>query len=72
MMGKLHKQLITSASLKHSFDRRATLIAGLQGGIGLLLATRMGYLAIAENEKYRVEPAPPRKYFCNLLIDTDF
>lgn len=55
MRDKLRQQLITSASLKNSFERRAMLIAGVQGGIAVLLATRMGYIAIAENEKYRVE-----------------
>ncbi|MEE4153966.1 MAG: penicillin-binding protein 2 [Erythrobacter sp.] len=41
--------------LKHTFDRRSVLIGTLQGGVGVLLAVRMGYLAIAENEKYRLE-----------------
>ncbi|MEE4287825.1 MAG: penicillin-binding protein 2, partial [Erythrobacter sp.] len=31
------------------------LIGTVQGGIAVLLAVRMGYLAIAENEKYRLE-----------------
>ncbi|WEK47081.1 MAG: penicillin-binding protein 2 [Candidatus Andeanibacterium colombiense] len=43
----------TTATLKHSFQRRSFLIGGVQGGIGLLLAARMGYLAVAENEKYK-------------------
>ena len=55
MIGKLPKQVISSSSLKHSFDRRALLIGGIQGGLGVLLAVRMGYIAIAENEKYRLE-----------------
>jgi penicillin-binding protein 2 len=41
--------------LRSSFERRAVLIGTVQGGIGVLLAARMGYLAIAENEKYRLE-----------------
>lgn len=44
----------TAASLKHSFQRRSFLIGGVQGGIGLLLAARIGYLAVAENEKYKL------------------
>ncbi|MBS1239386.1 MAG: mrdA, partial [Proteobacteria bacterium] len=44
----------TTATLKHSFQRRSFLIGGVQGGIGLLLAARMGYLAVAENEKYKL------------------
>jgi penicillin-binding protein 2 len=30
------------------------LIGGIQGGIGLLLAGRMSYIAVAENEKYKL------------------
>src|SRR6185295_11880003 len=40
-------------ALRHRFDRRAFVLGSVQGGIGLLLAARMGYLAVAENEKYR-------------------
>jgi len=46
---------ITAASLKNSFDRRSMVIGTVQGGIAVLLAARMSYLAIFENEKYRVE-----------------
>src|SRR6185436_21083874 len=38
-----------------SFDRRSFVIGSIQGGIGLLLAARMGYIAVAENEKYEME-----------------
>ncbi|WP_336977334.1 penicillin-binding protein 2 [Altererythrobacter fulvus] len=44
----------TTGTLNHSFQRRSFLIGGIQGGVGLLLAARMGYLAVAENERYRV------------------
>ena len=44
----------SAGSLRHSFQRRSFLIGGIQGGVGLLLAARMGYLAVAENERYRV------------------
>ena len=44
---------LTSIALRHRFDRRAFVLGSVQGGIGLLLAARMGYLAVAENEKYR-------------------
>ncbi|HTN15659.1 MAG TPA: penicillin-binding protein 2, partial [Sphingomonadaceae bacterium] len=44
----------TAGTLSHSFQRRSFLIGGIQGGVGLLLAARMGYLAVAENERYRV------------------
>jgi penicillin-binding protein 2 len=44
----------TSIGLTHSFNRRAFVLGSVQGGIGLLLASRMTYLAVAENEKYRL------------------
>ncbi|MEP2549756.1 MAG: hypothetical protein ABJH26_00550, partial [Marinomonas sp.] len=50
------KRVIVSANtLKNEFDRRSFFIGSVQGGIGVLLAGRLGYLAIAENEKYRTE-----------------
>ncbi|WP_324076800.1 MAG: penicillin-binding protein 2 [Erythrobacter sp.] len=47
--------MINASILRSSFERRSVLIGTVQGGIGVLLAARMGYLAIAENEKYRLE-----------------
>ncbi|ALE16392.1 Penicillin-binding protein 2 (PBP-2) [Altererythrobacter epoxidivorans] len=49
------RPLITASTLKNAFDRRSFVIGSGMGGIGALLAVRMGYLAIAENEKYRTE-----------------
>jgi penicillin-binding protein 2 len=49
------KQKFTSTSLAQSFDRRSFVVGAIQGGIGLLLAARMGYIAVAENEKYEME-----------------
>lgn len=46
---------VNASTLKNTFDRRSMLIGTVQGGVALLLAVRMGYLAIAENEKYRLE-----------------
>ncbi|MFB0611374.1 penicillin-binding protein 2 [Aurantiacibacter poecillastricola] len=46
---------LTSNSLKQTFDRRSFVIGSVQGGIGVLLAARMGYIAVAENEKYEME-----------------
>ena len=46
---------INASTLKNTFDRRSMVIGTIQGGIGVLLAVRMGYIAIAENEKYRLE-----------------
>ena len=45
----------TTSSLRQSFDRRTFVIGAIQGGVGLLLAARMGYIAVAENEKYSME-----------------
>lgn len=47
--------VVNASTLKNTFDRRSAVIGTIQGGIGVLLAVRMGYLAIAENEKYRLE-----------------
>ncbi|MEO6151653.1 MAG: penicillin-binding protein 2 [Croceibacterium sp.] len=46
---------ITTTSLAQSFDRRTFVVGAAQGGLGLLLAARMGYIAVAENEKYEME-----------------
>ena len=48
------KQPPTSALLENRFERRSFIVGAVQGGIGLLLAARMGYIAVAENERYRV------------------
>ncbi|MFC3099407.1 penicillin-binding protein 2 [Altererythrobacter lauratis] len=45
----------SSHALNQSFQRRTFFIGAAQAGIGLLLAGRMGYIAVAENEKYRME-----------------
>lgn len=42
-------------ALKHTFDRRLFMLGAVQGGVGLLLAARMGYIAVGENEKYQME-----------------
>ena len=46
---------VTASALTQSFERRTFLIGAVQGGIGLLLAARMGYIAVAENAKYAME-----------------
>ena len=51
----IHKQNITSGALRNTFDRRAVVVGGLQIGVGVLLASRMAYIAVAENEKYKME-----------------
>jgi penicillin-binding protein 2 len=47
------KPLVTSGTLKNSFDRRTVVLGALQGGVGALLATRLGYIALFENERYK-------------------
>jgi penicillin-binding protein 2 len=44
---------VTTIALTQKFNRRSVVLGAAQGGVGLLLAARMGYLAVAENEKYR-------------------
>ena len=61
---------ITSAHQSITFSRRMLVLGGAQIGVGGLLIGRLGWLAIAENEKYqllsesnRVQliPVPPRR-----------
>ncbi|MEO6248537.1 MAG: penicillin-binding protein 2 [Sphingomicrobium sp.] len=63
-------QRVTSAHQSLSFSRRMMFVGGAQAAFGALLAGRMAYLAIAQNEKYqlmsennRVQliPVPPRR-----------
>ncbi|MDG2005558.1 MAG: penicillin-binding protein 2 [Novosphingobium sp.] len=51
-LGKRH---VSIGTLRNSFDRRSLVVAGVQGGLGLLLAGRLGYLAVAQNAKYQLE-----------------
>jgi penicillin-binding protein 2 len=44
----------TSGQIDLSFSRRTMFIGGVMGGIGALLAARMGYIALAENERYKL------------------
>ncbi|MEP7222407.1 MAG: penicillin-binding protein 2 [Novosphingobium sp.] len=43
---------VSSGTLHNSFDRRSVLIGSMQGGLGVLLAVRMGYIALAENARF--------------------
>ena len=45
---------ITEAAQAYSFSRRAVTLGAIQGGVGMLLAGRMGWLAVFENERYRL------------------
>jgi penicillin-binding protein 2 len=52
--GKSDAKIVTQASQSFSFTRRAMVLGGIQGGVGLLLAGRMAWIAVAENEKYQL------------------
>lgn len=43
---------VSSATLRNSFERRAVVIGGLQAGLGVLLAVRMGWIGLVQNDKY--------------------
>jgi len=66
---------VSSGTLRNSFERRAVILGGLQASIGILLAARMGWIALAQNEKYATEAesnrvnltlTPPRR---GLILD---
>ncbi len=69
-IGGRQPRLVTEAQQSFTFSRRALVLGGAQGAVALGLATRMGWLAIAENRHYdmlsesnRVNNAlvPPRR-----------
>ncbi|MEJ5975883.1 penicillin-binding protein 2 [Novosphingobium sp. PS1R-30] len=43
------------ALLRQSFERRVVVLGAIQGGLGVLLASRLAYLSVAQNEKYQLE-----------------
>lgn len=47
-------KLITRNSLNMTFNRRTMLIGGAQGLVGTILATRMAYISVVENERYKM------------------
>lgn len=49
---KITPKHVTEASLSFSFTRRAMVLGAFQGGIAALLAGRMAWISVAENEKY--------------------
>ncbi len=55
MAGLGTRQTVSSAKLSNTYDRRSFVLGSVGGGVGVLLAARMAYIAIAENEKYEVE-----------------
>ncbi|MDY0958743.1 MULTISPECIES: penicillin-binding protein 2 [unclassified Sphingomonas] len=47
-------RIMTEAAQAYSFSRRAFVLGTAQAGVGLLLAGRMAWLSIAQNEKYNL------------------
>ncbi|MFC3580809.1 penicillin-binding protein 2 [Sphingomonas hylomeconis] len=47
-------RIVTEQSQSYSFTRRALMLGGAQAAVGLMLAGRMTWLAVAENERYRL------------------
>jgi penicillin-binding protein 2 len=45
---------VSSAQQNFTFTRRTMFIGGVQAAFGLLLAGRMAYISVAENEKYKL------------------
>jgi penicillin-binding protein 2 len=43
---------VSSGTLHNAFNRRSVVVGGLQATIGILLAARMAWLGLAQNEKY--------------------
>jgi penicillin-binding protein 2 len=46
---------VSSAQQGFTFTRRAMFIGGVQSVFGLVLAGRMAYISVAENEKYKLQ-----------------
>ena len=50
---KIEKQ-VTSGQLDFTFSRRAMFVGGVQAAVGLTVAARMSYIAVADNQKYKL------------------
>lgn len=50
-----NKPPVTPTTLKSRFDRRSFVLGSFGAGVGTLLAVRMGYIAIAQREKYETQ-----------------
>ncbi len=53
--GAAKRTLVSQTTLDNAFDRRTFVIGAGMGGIGTILAARMAYIAIAENERWVLE-----------------
>ena len=52
--------VVNASTLKNTFDRRSVMIGTVQGGVAVLLAVRMGYLAIAAGSSIETAPLSPQ------------
>ncbi|MEY4502687.1 MAG: hypothetical protein RIS52_2577 [Pseudomonadota bacterium] len=48
-------KIVTEAQQQFTFSRRAFFLGGIQLGLGGLLATRLGWISIVQNEKYSLK-----------------
>ncbi|MBB5687483.1 penicillin-binding protein 2 [Sphingobium boeckii] len=53
-MKRRQTRIISEASQSITFSRRALFLGGAQAALGVVLATRMGWLSIAQNEHYEL------------------
>jgi penicillin-binding protein 2 len=53
-MNRRNRPLITETTQASLFTRRRVVLGTAQAGVAALLAGRMGYIAIAENERYKL------------------
>ena len=49
------RNFTSATTLDTAFSRRSFVIGTAMGGVGALLAARLGWLSIAQNEKYQLE-----------------
>jgi penicillin-binding protein 2 len=52
---KRPKKIVTEAQQQFSFSRRAFFLNGAQAAVATVLAGRMAYISIAQNEKYSLQ-----------------
>ena len=50
----MNEKPVSSAQQSFTFTRRTMFVGGVQAAFGLLLAGRMAYISVAENEKYKL------------------
>lgn len=49
------RPFVSATTLDTAFSRRSFAIGTAMGGLGVLLASRLAWLSIAQNEKYQLE-----------------